>query len=271
MSDQIRHLSDELARDPSSLVFLQLGETLRTSGQLDVALRVSLRGLERHAYSAEAHDLLARICADRGELQRALDEWDMVLRLDPGHYGARKGMGFVLYKQGRFSESEQYLREAAASGEGDASISHALASVERMLRPEVQQPQPESAAPSRNDARRLFADILADGDQTALLIDSSGLVLAGAYISAEGHEVAEEIGAALSGVREEAERAMRHLPLGAWTSISFEAEAATVAMAPVANGALVMVAADPAMPQGFVRRVLESCAARSRSWLTGAA
>ncbi|MBA3559784.1 MAG: tetratricopeptide repeat protein [Gemmatimonadaceae bacterium] len=266
MSDQIRRLSDELARDPSSLVFLQLGESLRTSGQLDVALRVSLRGLERHAYSAEAHDLLARICVDRGELQRALDEWDMVLRLAPEHSGARKGMGFVLYKQGRFSEAERYLREVAASDAGDVSIAHALASVERLQRPDV--PQPELATPSRHDARRLFADILGDGDQTALLIDSTGLVLAGAYVAADGREVAHEIGAALSGVREEAERAMRHLPLGAWTSISFEAEAATVAMAPAPNGALVMVAADPALPLGFVRRVLESCVARARVWLT---
>jgi len=268
MSDQIRRLSDELARDPSSLVFLQLGESLRTSGQLDVALRVSLRGLERHAYSAEAHDLLARICVDRGELQRALDEWDMVLRLAPEHSGARKGMGFVLYKQGRFSEAERYLREAATSDAGDLSIAHALASVERLQRPDVPRPAPELATPSRHDARRLFADILGDSYQTALLIDSTGLVLAGAYIAADGREVAHEIGAALSGVREEAERAMRHLPLGAWTSISFEAVGATVTMAPAPDEALVMVAADPALPLGFVRRVLESCVARARSWLT---
>jgi len=29
MSEEIRRLSEELARDPSSLVFLQLGEALR--------------------------------------------------------------------------------------------------------------------------------------------------------------------------------------------------------------------------------------------------
>ena len=32
MSDEIRRLSDELARDPSSLVFVPLGEALRRQG-----------------------------------------------------------------------------------------------------------------------------------------------------------------------------------------------------------------------------------------------
>ena len=48
MADDVRRWSEELARDPSSLVFLQLGEALRKQGQLDLALRIALRGLERH-------------------------------------------------------------------------------------------------------------------------------------------------------------------------------------------------------------------------------
>src|ERR671926_1349353 len=100
MADDVRRWSDELARAPASLAFLPLGETLRRQGQLDLAHKIATRGLERHSHNAEAHDLLARIAVDRGELQRAFDEWDMVLRLAPTHTGAKKGMGFVCYKQG---------------------------------------------------------------------------------------------------------------------------------------------------------------------------
>jgi Flp pilus assembly protein TadD len=105
VSDDIRGWSDTLARDPSSVVFLQLGEALRRQGQRDVALQVALRGLERHPHLAEAHDLLARIAADEGDLQRAFDEWDMVLRLSPRAAGALKGMGFVRYRQGELAEA----------------------------------------------------------------------------------------------------------------------------------------------------------------------
>ncbi|MDB4900073.1 MAG: hypothetical protein JWN53_1881, partial [Gemmatimonadetes bacterium] len=88
MIDDVRRLSDELARDPSSRVFVPLGEALRKQGQLDLALKITLRGLERHPHFADGHDLLARVWVDRSELLRAFDEWDMVLRLTPGHAGA---------------------------------------------------------------------------------------------------------------------------------------------------------------------------------------
>ena len=95
MADEIRRLSDDLARDPSSLVFMRLADALRRAGQLDVALRVALRGLDRHPYLPDAHDVLARIHADRGDLERASDEWEMALRLDPSHAQANLGLGFV--------------------------------------------------------------------------------------------------------------------------------------------------------------------------------
>src|SRR4051795_9063629 len=93
MADDVRRLSDELVRDPGSRVFVPLGEALRRQGQLDLALKVTLRGLERHPHFAEAHDLLARIAVDRGDLERAFDEWDMVLRLPPRAPRAPQGEG----------------------------------------------------------------------------------------------------------------------------------------------------------------------------------
>ena len=65
MPDDIRQLSAQLAQDPSSLVFLRLGELLRRKGQLDLAHRVAIAGLERHPHHADAHDLYARILADK--------------------------------------------------------------------------------------------------------------------------------------------------------------------------------------------------------------
>src|SRR5205085_8950772 len=130
MADDVGRWSDELARDPASLVFLPLGETLRRQGQLDLALKIAVRGLERHSHNADAHDLLARIAVDRRELQRAFDEWDMVLRLTPGHVGALKGMAFVRFQQGNGAEAEQYLQRAAEQG-GDAEVLAALANLRR--------------------------------------------------------------------------------------------------------------------------------------------
>ena len=118
MADEIRRWSDELARDPSSLVFLQLGEALRRQGQIEVALKIALRGLERHPRNVEAHDLVARIAVDRRDFARAFDEWESVLRLEPTHLGAMKGLGYICFQYGRFDDAEWYLNQAAAGGGG---------------------------------------------------------------------------------------------------------------------------------------------------------
>ena len=277
MADEIRRLSDELARDPSSLVFLQLGEALRKGGQLEIALKVAMRGLDRHSHNADAHDLLARICVDRGELEQAFDEWDMVLRLAPNHVGAQKGMGYVLFKQGKLEEAETHLSGAASGDRTDPSISTALRMVRRLLRyarlaGSGGEPGPaELAAAQRRieeEAHFLFADILGDGEQTALLLNSDGLVTAGAYVTAEGADVAQEVGAHLSGVRDDAERTVRHLDLGAWKTVLYETDIAVVAIAPALDDSMVLVAASRAMPLGFVRRVLDRCVRRATMWLS---
>ena len=283
MADDIRRLSEELARDPASPVYLQLGEALRRGGQLDLALKVALRGLERHPHDADSHDLLARIAVDRDELERAFDEWDMVRRIAPDHLGARKGMGYVLFKQGRFAEAETYLAEASALDGEDETVATALAMVRVKLRGDrgsrgdrgdrgEPSPPPVSSLDTLDDLDTLdhlslFADLTADGEQTALLLDATGLVMAGTYLTQDGRDVAQEVGAELSGVSDEARRAMRHLGLGNWSSLTVETDAAVVAMAPMRDDALLLLAASKAMPLGLVHRVLDRCVARASAWL----
>ncbi len=285
MSDDIRRLSDELARDPSSLVYLALGETLRRRGALDLALKVALRGLERHAHNPAAHDLVGRVAADKGELERALEAWTMTTRIAPSHAGARRGIGYVLFRLGRAMEAEAHLAAAAADGDDEAAA--ALSRVRAMLGigapTELEVPagapaelatEPPSSppralrAPSDDAARTLFAETLADGEHTALLLDADGFVVAGAYVTEDGEDVADQIGAELSGVRDEAERMVKHLDLGALRSVVFETDVATVAMTPVGDDAMLLLAASKSTPLGLVRRVADRCADRARHWLS---
>ncbi|MFN2565673.1 MAG: tetratricopeptide repeat protein [Gemmatimonadaceae bacterium] len=282
MSDEIRKLSDELARDPRSLVFVQLAEALRRNGQLDHALRIAARGVERHPANADAHDLLARIAADRGELERAFGAWEAVLRLAPTHVGARKGLGFLYFQQGRLEEAEAHLSDAAQCDPGDAGVAAALQHVRNARRGGgngsgsggiTLEPDGRSRASGQvaaggggDDPRLLFADLL-EADQTAVLLDRDGLVLGGAYFTWEGRDVAQEVGAELSGVSDEADRATKYLGIGDWSMIVVETEAAAVAMAPTEAEGLVVLAAGASTPLGLTQRLLERCVARARQWL----
>lgn len=269
MSDEIRLWSDELARDPGSLVFLPLAEAMRRQGQLDLAWKIVVRGIERHPQNAEARDLLARIQADRGDIASAYEEWNMLLALAPGHVGALKGMAFVRFQQGDLAEAEQLLTEAHRL-EGTPGVEQALATVRRSAAiPVVSDADaPDEPPPFPADPRDLFTDVLGEGRQ-AMLLDAGGLVLAGAHAATDGRDVAQEVGAHLSGVSDEANRATRHLGVGAWRSIVFETEHALVALAPaVANesSGLLVVAADHATPLGLLRRLLDRCLHRVTLW-----
>ena len=315
MADEIRRLSDDLARDPSSLVFMPLADALRRAGQLDVAMRVALRGLDRHPYVADAHDVLARIHADRGDLERAADEWEMTLRLDPSHAQARLGLGFIDFRRGDLESAERRLSAAedpypgvatalahvrsalAARGNGGATAVEMLPATTAVQAVDVvpaprtaptpvdpaadvvtpaevvrhltttPPPIPEFPPPDLSRARQLFAPVLESTGQTALLVDADGLVLAGSYTDAVGSDVSEIVAAELAGVSGEAERAMRHLGLGAWTSLLVEADDAVVAMSPAPLGSLVVVATSRRTPVGLVRLLLDRALTRARDWL----
>jgi len=60
---------------------------------------------------------------------------------------------------------------------------------------------------------------------------------------------------------------MRHLGLGAWTSLLVEADEAIVAMTPAPNRSLLVVTASRKTPVGLVRLLLDRVLARARDWL----
>ena len=118
-------------------------------------------------------------------------------------------------------------------------------------------------------ARRLFATAIGEAEQTALLLDSSGTPLAGSYVDHRGRDISGEIGAALSGVSKEVSRSMRMLSIGGWTAVVVETDAATIALAPASDDAVVLLASSNTVPLGLVRRVLTRSVALAINWMRG--
>ena len=115
--------------------------------------------------------------------------------------------------------------------------------------------------------KRLFATAIGEAEQTALLLDSNGGALAGSYLDPDGRDIAAEIGAALSGVSREVSRSMRLLSLGRWIAVVVETDAATIALAPAEEDAVVLLASSSTVPLGLVRRVLSRCVTLGITWM----
>lgn len=303
MADEIRALSAQLAQDPHSLVFLRLGELLRRKGQLDTAHRVALAGLSRHPHHADAHDLYARILADKHDYERAFDEWDMALRVAPNHIGALKGLAFLYFKVGDIGQAEAHLREAQRVAPEDPGVVQAIAMVRGAASPAAaaptpadeqtrlpafdtlepapaEAPPPSSAAPAPGVEREPMAEPVApleearvfaglEGAQEGLLLlDAAGRVLGGALRHAtSGADVTDAVAAYLAGVSQEATRTAKLLGLGAWTGIAGEGKVGHVHLSQPRPDALLLVVRDRSVPMGRLAIMAQRAASAARRWL----
>jgi predicted regulator of Ras-like GTPase activity (Roadblock/LC7/MglB family) len=374
----LKRWSDDVARDPRSLAFLPLARAYRRRGLSEAATTLCLRGLEAYPTHVEAHGLLALLYLDRGDHQRAADEWSMVLRLDPDNFDALRGMGFCYLEQDHLSRARQMLERAALLRPTEPTVQEALrvlgtrqelahggigekpaltaeqtawaheiqsdreqapppadagaaeGEAEPWLpAPDVGQPAEVAAGPLEDDVghggtqdrgqrtrdvlqhetpadsgpvgtgvrvepaalepaveraapaagraaardallpdpERLFDTLLAAGPVTgALLVDAQGLVLAGRMSSALGADAAV-LGAVVGGAAGEAVRTASLLKLGEWQGIHIEAGDALLHLVPASTAGVVVLAARPSTPAGWLRRAAGQAAERACGYM----
>jgi len=300
----VQRWSLEVARDPGAPTFVNLADAYRRQGNLEGALRVCMRGLERRPDHAGAHALLARLYLERGEREKAFDEWGVVLRLDPAHFEANRGMGFVRLERGDLPGARAYLERAAARRPADPLTREALELVERKaaaqappsppllghqaadgdsaggsasagaarapVAPSTSAPgRPAHAPPVREiptDPARLFEALRGGGPFSgALLVDGSGFVIGG-DLGPDAAQ-AEAVGAALGGAAAEAERAAAMLGLGEWSGVLLHTDNAAAHLGPVEGGHALMIAARANAPTGWVLHTADAAAGIARAFL----
>lgn len=266
----LQRWSRDVAEDPGSPSFVPLARAYRRQGQRKAALNVTLRGLERNPEHVEGHALLALLYVDAGERQKAGDEWDTMLRLDPDNFDARRGLGFLALERGDLESARIHLRAAAGVRPGDPSVGQAL---EVLARRQVatagsEDVGPPAAAAGATDPVRLFDPLARETPFLgALLLDHRGLVLAGG-LSAPSVGDGEALGALLSPAVDEARRTVALLELGSWEGMLLDCDAAALHVAPAGEGVLVVAARNDA-PAGWVVRTAARARELARRFLEG--
>lgn len=284
-------MTAELAENPESLVFVPLGEALRSRGQLDAALKVALAGTARYPTLPEAQDLAARIHVDRGELDLAFDAWQATLAAAPEHGGAHKGLGFLYFRAGEPDLARRHLEAAARLLPEDRGVRAALERiVPRELMPivpvagEDRPPADVPSAPPRGlrfsfdeaerrtdaaDGEPTEADVFAGLEGSVdglLLVDAHGLRLGGGLV-AGGVDVADLVAAQLAGVSREAARAARLLELGEWESLAVECPGRNFHLSAPTAETVLLAARDGGTPAGRLALVAERATRAARRWL----
>jgi tetratricopeptide (TPR) repeat protein len=286
VTDDIRALTARLAEEPGSLAFLELAEALRRRGQLEAAYKVARGGLARYPALADAHDLLARVLSDQGDLAGAFDAWTSALQLDPMRTSALKGVAFLYYRAGDAAAALAHLERAVEVDPDDASIRQAIARIGPKARRPREQPEtthasseagapPSSATPpSLPPTSEVEPAAQAAGpagpfdavgaESGLLLVDTSGMLLGGRL---EGAEAGDRVAAQLAGVSREAARATRLLGLGTWEVIAVESPDGHLALAPATADTVALAARPATLPVGRVMLLAERAARAAADWL----
>ena len=283
MTDDIRSLTARLAEEPDSLAFLELGETLRRRGQLDAAYKVTRGGLGRYPTLADAHDLMARILGDQGDLAGAFDAWVEALRFDPMRIGALKGIAFLYFRAGDVNAALEHLQRAADIDPDDRSITQAIARVRGVTAqpatsvpagtaaPEENGRGPSTAAPTEAAAKVPAPPVevpsLQSVDQGLMLVDGNGLRLTGSLRSPDNEDVADRVAAELAGVSKEASRTSRLLGLGAWQAIAVELPDGNLFLVAPTSDTVLLAARDSSLPMARLGLIAERAAKEAREWL----
>jgi predicted O-linked N-acetylglucosamine transferase (SPINDLY family) len=139
-----------LAIDPSdAYVNFNLGKLLHAQGALPRAAQLLEEALRRKPDFPEALVVQSSVNEARGDLEAALASLEAALRLRPAYGGARRNLGLLLARLGRWPDAEHTLRQAAAD-DADAHYwrGNALVNLER----------PEEAAACFREALRIRPD-----------------------------------------------------------------------------------------------------------------
>ena len=263
MTDNITGMTNQLADDPASLVFLPLAETLRKRGQMDAALAVAQRGVQRYPEIADGHDLVARIHADRGDGDAAFDAWTAVLRLRPDHLGAHKGLAFLAFRGGDLGRSAKHLSRALELAPGDASLA---AAVER-IRTMITHRAAGAEAPLKSSSPVPIPQTATAETTPSLLLDAQGRILRGQLSRPDGVDASQAVAAALAGVIREAERAAGLLGLGDWRAIAIEGGSVNYELRSPTKESLLLVTRGREVPAGRLARIADRAVEQARQWL----
>ncbi len=300
---ELQRWSHEVARDPGAPSFVRLAEAYRRQGHREAALRVCLRGLSRHPAHVDAHALLGRLYLERGERDRAADEWSIVLRLDPDNFEAHRGLGFFNLERGDLGSAERHLARGRSLRPDDRTVAAAVDLLrERQSRvaSAASRPAPPATPPSSSrrpaiastpaappaqrppsDPARVFDELRAEASfRGAFVLDAQGLVLGGRLEESAGGGAAgsagevnatigEVLGARLGPVVEEASRTATHVGLGQWSGLLLETSEAQLNVSPIEGGYAVVVIAARGTPPAWVGRMSERAREIARPLVEG--
>ncbi len=133
MSEELQNLIERYKRSHDSRLFAPLADAYRKNGDVDAAIEILERGIEKFPDYASAHVILGKCYYDKGATERAKSEFMRVLGLDAENMVALKFMGDILLAEDRKTQAAEYFRKILAIDPTNDEVAKALKAMEEAL------------------------------------------------------------------------------------------------------------------------------------------
>jgi len=144
---EIDKLTERIAKDPKSKLFVPLAEEYKKIGDIEMAIQVLTDGLKSNPGYVTARSFLGRLLLDRGDLAGAQKELEEVIKAIPDNLLAQRKLGDIYVLQGRGSDAQQRYKAAFALNPSDKELPSLLADLEAGKDVSARIPRPKAAVP----------------------------------------------------------------------------------------------------------------------------
>ncbi|MBI3812738.1 MAG: tetratricopeptide repeat protein [Nitrospirae bacterium] len=122
LSPEIAKLSEKLAKDPKSRLFVPLAEEYLKSGFLDEAVMVLTDGLKVHPNFHAARATLGKVYLEKGQIAEAKSEFEQVIKTDPENLLAHRKLAKLYKESGQLDKARISCQAVLSSNPKDAEM-----------------------------------------------------------------------------------------------------------------------------------------------------
>jgi tetratricopeptide (TPR) repeat protein len=154
-ASEIVKLTERVAKDPKSKLFVPLAEEYRKIGDIEMAIYVLTEGLKNNPGYVTARSTLGRLYLEQGDLASAQKELEEVIKVIPDNLLAQRKLGDIYVLQDKKSEALQRYKACLALNPDDKDLTGMVADLEAghdiarsVARPKVLAGPPAANKPS---------------------------------------------------------------------------------------------------------------------------
>ncbi len=129
-SSEIIKLTERIAKDPKSKLFVPLAEEYKKIGEIGKAVSILTEGLKNNPGYVTARSFLGRLLMESGDLVGAQKELEEVIKAIPDNLLAQRKLGDLYILLGRSDEALKRYKAALALNPGDKEVSAFIADLE---------------------------------------------------------------------------------------------------------------------------------------------